>query len=329
MRTEGDAVLAAEVGAALGKRSGAWAAAEVAVDGRSRVCAREAGLDADFEIGSVSKGITGLLYADALDRRELTPQSRLADCLDLAGSPIGAVPLAQLATHSSGLPRLAPGSQAMRRTWELLRHGTNPYRDTLPELLDHVRSIKLADPAAQSRPSYSNLGFQLLGHAVAAAAGLSYAELVRVRLAEPLGLSETYAPLSAAELRPEAVVALSRGGRLVDPWANVAIAPAGGVRSSARDLALLATALLDGSAPGVRALDPVRDFSGPAARIGAGWHVLETPYGVVTWHNGGTGGFRSWLGLDRARGHGFAVVSATTKSVDRCGFDQLKTRAVD
>jgi CubicO group peptidase (beta-lactamase class C family) len=33
--------------------------------------------DADFEIGSVSKGITGLLYADACGRGELGPDATL------------------------------------------------------------------------------------------------------------------------------------------------------------------------------------------------------------------------------------------------------------
>ncbi|AXB42155.1 hypothetical protein [Amycolatopsis albispora] len=38
-----------------------------------------AGLDADFEIGSVSKGITGLLYADSLERGEVTPSTTLGE----------------------------------------------------------------------------------------------------------------------------------------------------------------------------------------------------------------------------------------------------------
>lgn len=320
--SEGDTALAEKVSAALGRQPGAWAAAEVSADG-VRLCSEGADLDADFEIGSVSKGLTGLLYVDALGRGELDPQTTLADCLELGGSPIGAIPLAYLATHTAGLPRLGPGSQAVRRTWELWRHGTNPYRETLPEFLDLARQAKVATASNQARPAYTNFGFQLLGHAVAAAAGLTYAELLHARLVQPLGLTSTYVPTSTAGLRPTAVAGTSRRGRVVEPWANLAIAPAGGVRASAHDLGLLLAALVDGSAPGIAALEPVRNFSGKAARIGAGWHILETPTGLITWHNGGTGGFRSWLGLDRARGLGFAVVSANTRSVDRCGFDHL------
>jgi hypothetical protein len=43
----------------------------------------------------------------------------------------------------------------------------------------------------------------------------------------------------------------------------------------------------------------------------------------ITWHNGGTGGFRSWLGLDRDAGTGAVVLSAISASVDRAGFRLL------
>ena len=52
-----------------------------------------ASLDADFEIGSVSKGITGLLYADACSRGEVGPDSTLGELL-----PLGDCPAAGLAS---------------------------------------------------------------------------------------------------------------------------------------------------------------------------------------------------------------------------------------
>ena len=82
-------------------------------------------------------------------------------------------------------------------------------------------------------------------------------------------------------------------------------------------------ALLDGSAPGVTALDPVARFSGPL-RIGAAWLTLERRGTLLTWHNGGTGGFRSVVALDRGAGTGVALVSACARSVDRAGFALLE-----
>ena len=66
-----------------------------------------------------------------------------------------------------------------------------------------------------------------------------------------------------------------------------------------------------------------RTSPGPAVRIGAAWITLEHHDRAITWHNGGTGGFRSWLGLDRRAGTGVAVLSATSRSVDRHGFELL------
>nr|WP_223256938.1 serine hydrolase domain-containing protein [Arthrobacter globiformis] len=292
-------------------------AGEVAVAGRG------ASLAADFEIGSVSKGITGLLYADALSRGELSPDITLGEPLPLAGCPAAGVTLASLSRHSSGLPRLPRQAGTLRRTLALLLHGTNPYGETLAELMDQARAARL--PAGQSvpRPRYSNFGFELLGHAVAAGAGLSFQDLLRERLADPLGLGSVYAPATAAGVRPTAVTGRSRSGRVMQPWTGEAVAPAGGIRASVGDMARLVQAMLDGSAPGLGALDPVANFAGPAARIGAGWMTLDVKGRAVTWHNGGTGGFRSWVGLDRKAGTGVVLLTATAAPVDRHGFRLL------
>ena len=82
-------------------------------------------------------------------------------------------------------------------------------------------------------------------------------------------------------------------------------------------------ALLEGTSPGLAALDPVTNFAGPAAQIGAGWMTLETKGRTVTWHNGGTGGFRAWVGLDRKAGTGVVLLRATAAPVDRHGFRLL------
>ncbi|WP_194288634.1 serine hydrolase domain-containing protein [Ornithinicoccus halotolerans] len=276
---------------------------------------------ADFEIGSVTKGLTGLLYVDAVDRGEVAPGTPLGSLLELGDSDTAAVTLGQLATHTSGLPRLPAGMHAWRRTWDLIRRGTNPYREDVPELLRLASGTPVR--RRRGRPRYSNLGFQLLGHAVAAASGRSYADLLRDRLLEPLGMTGTYLPERPTDLRPGAVAGTNRRGRPVAPWTGAGIGPAGGVRMPVGDLAILLGALLQGSAPGVGALDPVRRFQGRSLRIGAGWLTLTGRGGDVTWHNGGTGGFRSFVGLHRASGTGVALVTATARSVDRAGFRLL------
>ncbi|MDR7255357.1 CubicO group peptidase (beta-lactamase class C family) [Nocardioides sp. BE266] len=297
-------------GALLGPTHTTYAVALVTPDG-AEVDAVGAATHDDLELGSVSKGITGMLWCDAVARDVVVEDAVLADHLPIEG-PIGAIALADLATHSSGLPRLAGGADVLRRTWELWREGRNPYREDVPGLLAQLRHVRIGRPG---RTTYSNLGFQLLGHAVAAAAGTTYAVLVAQRLAAPLGLVDTYAPGSAADLGESAVTPRHRKGREVEPWANEAIAPAGGVRSSAADLAILLRALLDRTVPGAQALEPLKPYAG-RQRIGAGWVTGELLRREVTWHNGGTGGFRSFVGIDRGHGVGVALVSASTRPVD-------------
>jgi len=314
----GDNALAATLARSLGRRGRPAAIATVS-RGRTTLASVNAPLDADYEIGSVSKGVTGLLYTDGIDRGEVSPTSTLGELLPMPAGEVAQVTLGSLATHSSGLPRLPNTAEPLKRTVALYRHGTNPYGESLEELLEQARGVKLSG----SKPRYSNFGFELLGHAVAAAAGIRFAELVHSRLAEPLGMHSTYTPADPGELRPTALAGRSRTGARRDPWTGEAIGPAGGIRSTIGDLSMLVGALLDGSSPGIRALDPVADFA-QRIRIGAAWITIDLKGTPITWHNGGTGGFRTWLGLDRAAKTGVVVLSAASMPADGLGFKTLQ-----
>lgn len=318
-RVDGDARLGLRLADELGSRHPV-AAAAVVTPSAVRTAANGADLSSDFELASVSKALTGLLYADAVGRGEVRPGTTLGELLPLGGAPVARARLDALSTHRAGLPRLPPAAQPWRRTLRLWRHGTNPYTETLDELFEQARGVRVRREPA--RPRYSNLGFELLGHGLAAAASTTYAALLERRLAGPLELTGLYAPSDATRLRPSALAGRSRRGAPREPWANAALGPAGGVRASITDLAGLIEALLDGTAPGVAALEPVAAFAG-GTRIGAGWVTTTLRGREVTWHNGGSGGFRSWIGLDRAADTGVAVLSATAASVDGVGFRLL------
>ncbi|GMA32608.1 hypothetical protein GCM10025875_26000 [Litorihabitans aurantiacus] len=122
------------------------------------------------------------------------------------------------------------------------------------------------------------------------------------------------------DLRAGAMVGTTRRGRRREAWVGEGIAPAGGVRATAADVARLAAAILAGGVPGLAALEPrttlERDGLGPA------WLTSQvpTPGGAsrtITWHNGGTGGFRSYLGLDRERGRAVVAISPRASAPDR------------
>lgn len=283
-----------------------------------------AGLGADehtsVEIGSITKTMTALLLAQSVESGTVDLDDPAAAHLDLGAQPFT---LAELAGHRSGLPRLAPGIGATLgalRDQILLR---DPYTRTVPELEAAAREASLS---GRGEFRYSNLGAAVLGQAVAAAEGATYRDLLHRRVLDPLGMASSYLPVTPDGLRPGAPLGTTASGRVADPWTLHAEAPAGGVRSTAADMATYARALLDGDpslgvAPGT-VLDPRWD-DGDEGRVGLAWFTQSFDGRTVTWHNGGTGGFRSMLALDRDAGTAVFVAGNTTADVDQIALALL------
>jgi len=278
-------------------------AAVTAVSTRTAVLG--AGPDTRFEIGSITKGLTALLFADMVARGEVTPTTTVGALLPVPG-PLAAVTLEQLATHRSGLPSVPGGAGAFVRGWWSTLTAGNPYPYSTPEILDAAAAAPLDAPPG----TYSNLGFAVLGAALGAAADRPYPQLVTERVLAPLGMTGAAVPITPDELGPRDLNGETPGGRRADPWAGEGIAPAGSVRADIADAARLARALLVGDAPGIDALRPRADFA--PDRIGWAWLSRPDPVTgrTVVWHNGGTGGFTSFLGVDRQAGVAVVVMSA-------------------
>jgi len=298
-------------------------AAGVVRDGEVVTASLGAPLAGRFEIGSITKGVTGLLYADALERGEITEKTRLGELLDLDGTEAADITLGSLSRQASGLPRLPTSVKSVAKSGAAALLARNPYGDSHDDL---VRQLRTTDPDDE-KPLYSNLGFEALGAALAEAAGTDYADLVRERIAGPLGLDSMTAVVSQDELGDRDVQGRDKAGRRQQPWVGEAFSSAGGIRADIGDMTTLAAALLDGTAPGVAALEPVADFE-DGDRIGAAWMTTVQDDGrTVTWHNGGTGGFMAWMGIDRESGTGVVVLAASSKSVDDVGLALLEREA--
>lgn len=317
----GDPAVAALARQVVGEDRPALAVAVVTA-AEVRIAVVGAGLEHRFEIGSISKGLTGMLFEDMIERGEVTPETRVGDLVTLDG-PVADVTLAQLATHASGLPaQPATAGQFVRNLWSSLTAG-NPYDGTVAQRRADLGGTELSAPTG----TYSNVAFELLGAALAEAAGTSFPRLLAERVLTPLGMDGTHVPVSPADLGPRDLRGETVGGRRADPWVGEALGPAGGLRADVSDMATLARALVVGEAPGVGALSP----RGPLGedRIGWAWITTVMPGSgrTIVWHNGGTGGFTSFIGIDRAAGTAVVVLSALGYSSGRVtasGFDLLE-----
>ena len=271
-----------------------------------------------FELGSVTKTMTGLLLADAVTRGEMRLDAPVATYLpELAGSAAGAATLAQLAAHSSGLPGLPAGRTVpgLLAAWG----ATNPYDVSRATLLRLARDTPVRAPG---RYAYSNLGMALLGHAEARAArAADWPTLASQRLLGPLGMTRTTFVLHADQQPPAAGTAAPHraSGWPTASWWGEGYAPAGSSTwTTAEDLIRYAQAILDGTAPGLAALQPRADATD--GRIGLAWFTSRVLDRELLWHNGATGGSRSMLTLDRASGQAVLVLNASTRWVDHPGL---------
>jgi CubicO group peptidase (beta-lactamase class C family) len=274
--------------------------------------------DTPFEIGSVSKTFTALALASMVQDHGVTLETEVKALLpasvNVPRRGDRAITLADLATHTSGLPRLPTNfSPANPR---------DPYADyDAPKLYAFLAGYELTRAPGETY-EYSNLGFGLLGHALAQKNGSTYDALLRARVFAPLGMSATSADGHAD---PKLAIGHDADGSEVGPWKLDALAGAGQVRSTARDMARYLRAQLGGGplAAAIALTHEKRHALSPAdsGDIALGWHIA--PDGV-TWHNGETAGAHSFVAFDAKRRVGIALLATgATAMIDRVGKDVL------
>lgn len=277
--------------------------------------------DTRFEIGSTTKALNGMLLADLAAAGEVRLHQRVGDLVP--GTPLeqtGDATLAELAGHRSGLARLPLRPAVLTGSITATFTGGNPYSATRSDVLDWAASAK---PAGGGDPAYSNFGAAVLGGALASHQGTGYGDLLTDRILAPLAMTDTTVAADTASLPEPRATGGSRSGRDQAPWLSEGFAPAGiGVWSTTADMARLARAVLAGDAPGTSAIEPRWPFTG-GDRIGLGWITSQVSGRTVTWHNGGTGGFRSFIGLDPAADRAVVLLSNTTAPIDDAALELL------
>ncbi|MBV9265768.1 MAG: beta-lactamase family protein [Acidobacteriaceae bacterium] len=253
--------------------------------------------DSLFEIGSITKTFTGLLLSQMGAQGRLDLRDSVRDLLPArtaAYSKGFEITLLDLATHHSGLPRMPDntGPENQRESF------TNYHAS---DLYDFVKSHGLERPA-NADFLYSNIGFAVLGAALASRAGISYQELLRRDITEPLGMKDTAITLSP-EQRGRLLQGYGYDGHPTPSWDLDAFASAGGIRSTAGDMLTYLEAQLHPEKTPFRAAllksQKFRDYVTGDVRIALAW-MYDPATGVFA-HDGATGGFTSYTCFDPHR----------------------------
>lgn len=223
----------------------------------------------------------------------------------------------------SGLPRL-PDNFAPKNQ-------DDPYADYSVEQLYRFLSGYRLPRDIGSAFEYSNLGFGLLGHVLALRDGTDYEKLIEKRITKPLGMDSTTVTLSPA-LQARLTPGHDQSLRNVPNWQLPTLGGLGALRSSANDmLTLLEAAMGKRETPlqSAFALSETtrRDIGGDGStRIGLGWMITKVGDDEMIWHDGGTGGYRSFIGFLAKAKVGVVVLSNTSTEI---GVEDIGRRLLD
>ncbi|HMD97064.1 MAG TPA: serine hydrolase [Terriglobia bacterium] len=268
--------------------------------------------DTIFEIGSATKVFTSLLLADMVQRGEVALTDPIAKYLpaDVKVPQRGdrSITLVDLSTHTSGLPRMPSNFHP--------KDPANPYADyTVEQLYQFLSAYQLTRDIG-SQFEYSNLGGGLLGNVLARRAGMDYEALVRSRITGPLNMTSTAITLSP-EMKTRLAVGHNDQLKAVPNWDFQVLAGCGALRSSVNDLLAFLAANLGYAktplAPAMASMLTVRRPTGPPlmGEIGLAWIITKPSTDEIVWHNGGTYGYRSFVGFDLKTRVGVVVLSNT------------------
>jgi D-alanyl-D-alanine-carboxypeptidase/D-alanyl-D-alanine-endopeptidase len=278
-----------------------------------------------YEIGSITKTFTAILLADMVIKGQVHLDDPISKFLPKSvKSPVRngkEITLLDLTTQTSGLPRMPDNFNP--KTPE------NPYVDYTVEQMYAFLSNYTLTRDIGSRYEYSNYGVGLLGHILSLIAGTDYETLLKQRICEPLKMNSTFITLTS-KLKNNLATGHNEFGMPVSNWDIPTLAGAGAIRSTVNDMLIFAAAnlglihsVLDSA---ILLTHIIRDSTGiPDVDIAMGWHVFKKFGSPIIWHNGGTGGYRTFIGLDENKKTGVVVLSSSANSIDDIALHVLNT----
>jgi CubicO group peptidase (beta-lactamase class C family) len=271
--------------------------------------------DTVFEIGSVGKVFTALLLADMVQRHEVAlidPVAKFLPAGDKLPQRDGQqISLVDLATHTSGLPFFPD-------TYPTLADADEYSSSDLYAFLAHY--VLKRDPGAEWE--YSNIGYWLLGQALATQARIPLDELLERRIFAPLKMSSTGGKLTR-EMRARLAQGYDASLDPAPPFYALSVyktlgVAAGGVYSSANDLLNFLSVALGIKAsplrPSIEAMTKTRRaIDGDQQALG--WIVENRGPHEFYFHDGGTWGYASAMAWDPAKRAGVVVLANQQQSV--------------
>ncbi|MCU7551387.1 beta-lactamase family protein [Chitinophagaceae bacterium LB-8] len=276
-----------------------------------------------YEIGSITKVFTSLLLADMSLKQQLNLNDPISKFLPkTVKTPIRngkEISLLSLSTHRSGMPRFPYNVDP--------KNLDNPYADyTVSQLYEYTSNFK-PDFDIDSKWRYSNIGYGLLGNILATVAQKNFETLVKQEICKPLNMNSTVISLTA-KLKSNIALGHTEFGEPTVFTDLPALEGAGALRSNVNDLLTFAEANL-----GLVKTDllPAMELThilqakkdGNDTYTTMGWTLSNDDGKYHLFKDGGTAGYRTFLGIDKKNKIGVIVLSNSNNSVTDIGWHIL------
>jgi len=272
-----------------------------------------------YEIGSLTKVFTASLLADLVVKEMIGLDDSIVGYLpdSVSANPaLQGITFKTLANHTSGLPRMADNWNRVPGFDE-----RDPYAAYDQKALFGFLKNYQASREPGEEYEYSNLGYGLLGELIAVISQKPYTQLLEETILVPLQLSNTSdKPEGEAGVPP----GMDKDGNKVTTWRWQAMAAAGGLKSTIRDLMLFSVEqfkMPENDLQKAMALTRQFTFFTPEnTDIGLAWHMSMTEDGIMYFHHtGGTSGSSSFIGLSPDTKTAVVILSNAAESVDQIG----------
>ena len=247
-----------------------------------------------FEIGSLTKTFTSLLFSIAIEKGLVTNETTLSEIRqEWKNQKLGQIKLIELATHRSGLPKLPCNLKFKDERYPYAIYTQKEFINSITDdVIAHTKCEIKNHPSLEIE--YSNWGTAILGDAIAKVAHSTYPKLIEEWITKPLNMKDT-----VVHLNQEQKTRLAQGYQMdlkpIGLWDRKTLFGSGSIRSTAKDLMTYAQAMLHPENTSIKnAILRVQKLQYSHDGFGIGYNWFVTPANNI-WHSGMTGGYSSLM----------------------------------